>query len=143
MGGGGVLLVGAAEADVGAYGDQGGSGCLLSGRFVGRVEGLEVVAVLDRLDMPAVGFVALADIFGEGQGRRAIDRDAVVVVGDDQFAQSEVTRERRGLGSDPFHQVAITGEDPDVVVEEGEAVAIEVGGQHRSAMAMPTALASP
>src|SRR3712207_8172285 len=43
--------------------------------------------VVDALHVPAVGLVALADVLGEGDGRVVLDRDAVVVVDQDQVAQ--------------------------------------------------------
>ena len=88
-----------------------------------------VIAVFDPLGVPTVGFISLHHVFGEGQGGGAVDGDPVVIVGDDQLSQTEMTREGRSLGRHTFHDVAVAGEDPDVMVEDRELVAIEVVGE--------------
>ena len=45
-------------------------------------------------------------------------RDLVVVVQRDQFAQAEVAGERGGFVRDPFHQVAVAGEHIGVMVDD-------------------------
>ena len=130
MGLGGPLPVGAAVADDGADDDQGRPVLLGLGRLDGGLEPLEVVAVLHAQHAPAVGLEALADVLGEGEGGGAVDRDLVVVVEDLEPAELEMAGEGAGLVRHAFHHLAVAGVDPDPVVEEGEAVAVEALGAH-------------
>ena len=92
-----VLLVGRAEADVGAHGDERRPVRLGLGRRQGGVDRLEVVAVVDVLHVPAVGLEAAAPVLGEGEVGAAVDADVVVVVEDDELAEAEVPGQRGRL----------------------------------------------
>ena len=84
------------------------------------VECIEVgVTVFYPDDLPAVALVALGHIFGEREVGWAIERDVVGVVEVDELAELEMAGERRCLGTDTFHEVAIAAEHPGVVVDEG------------------------
>ncbi len=138
----GVLLVRAAEADMGADGDDGRPVVGLGGIDGGRDRG-DVVAVLDPLGVPAVGLEAGEHVLAERPRRRAVERDAVVVVEDDELAQLQVAGQRAGLGGDPFLHVAVAGDDVGPVVDDVVPGPVELLRQRRSAMAMPTALPRP
>ncbi len=125
----GAVLLGAAEADVGAHDDQRRSLALARRGVEGGVDRGEVVAVLDAQRSPAVGREAGGDVLAEGERGRAVDRDAVVVVEELELAQAEMTGERGGLRSDALHQVAVRGEHPDAVAEHRKAVAVEARGE--------------
>ena len=104
---------------------------------------VEVVAVLDRERVPAVGLEPLRDVLGrEREARRAVDRDLVVVVEEDAAAELEVPGERRGLGGDALHQVAVGADREDVVVADllAELLAQELL-RHRHADGVAEALA--
>ncbi len=58
------------------------------------LDGLEIVAILDHLDVPVVGLEALGDVLGEGELGGSVERDEVVVVEDDQLAEAEGSGER-------------------------------------------------
>ena len=61
----------------------------------------------------------------EGERRGAVDRDAVVVVADDQLAQGEVARDRGRFLADALHQVAVRADHVDVVVDQLVPGAVE------------------
>ena len=127
---GGVLHVRAAVGDVRAELDHRGPPHLALGLDQGPLEPFHVVAVaVDLLDVPAVGLETLGPVLGEGQLRRAVDADVVVVVDDHEIVQAQVTGQRAGLGGDALLQVAVAGEDVDLVVDDREALAVEVVGQ--------------
>jgi hypothetical protein len=123
-----ALLVGRAGADVVLQqirwacrcrpgGEQGGS--MASGRGRRR-----------RDHLPAVGFEALRRVVGEPAFDVAVDGDAVVVVEGDQLAQARGAGQRAGFVRDAFHQAAVAEEDVGVVIDDGVAGAVELGGQH-------------
>ncbi len=87
---------------------------------------LEVLGVLDALDVPAVGGQRAAVVLAvERERGRAVDRDVVVVVADDQLAEPEVPGDRRGFLADPLHHVAVGADRVDVVVDDVVARAVE------------------
>ena len=72
-----------------------------------------------REHLPAVGGVAGRDVLVEGDVGVVLDRDVVVVVEDDQVAQLLGAGQGAGLGGDTLLEVAVRGDDVDVVVEGG------------------------
>ena len=87
----GVLLVGTAEADVGANLNQGGPASLFPGSLERGGDRVDVVALFDPLDVPAESGETGHTVFGKGQLRAAFDRDVVVGIEDDELAQPQVT----------------------------------------------------
>ena len=84
-----------------------------------RLERVDVVGVVDRQRVPAVGREAGLDVLGrEGEVGGPVDRDPVVVVEVDEPPQAEVPGQRGGLGADALHQVAVGAEREDVVVAD-------------------------
>src|SRR5690606_31560188 len=79
--------------------------------------GFGVVAV-HGANVPAVGPEPGLMIIRHGKRGRTIDRDAVVVIEDDQPAEPEMTGERPRLMTDTFHQIAVTGDDVGPVVDD-------------------------
>ena len=120
-----VLLVGTAEADVGANLNQGGPVPFFSGSLQREGNRIDVVALFDLLDVPAERGETSHAVFGKGQLRAAFDRDVVVGIEDDELAQPQVTRLRSGLGRDSFLQVAIAGQNVGVVVHDQVPRSIE------------------
>ncbi len=143
----GVRVAGAgarrAVADHGLQADQ-RRPLLLGHALADRgLDRLEVVAVGDLERVPAVGAEALGHVLlVEREARRAVDRDAVVVVDVDELAEPQVAGERGGLGGDAFHQVAVGADREDVVVADlgAELLAQELLG-HRHPDAVAEALA--
>ena len=123
-----VVLVRAAVADVGPDGDE--ARPVVGARGLdGRLDGVDVVAVLDPARVPAVGIEALDDVLGEGHRRRPVELDVVVVVEDDQLAQPEVAGEARRLGRDAFLEVAVGRDDVGPVIDDGAVGLVELGRQ--------------
>ena len=82
-------------------------------------ERVEILGVVDVLDVPAVGLEALALVLGrEREGRRAVDRDVVVVVDVDEPTEAEVAGDRGGLLGDALHHVAVGADRVDPRVDD-------------------------
>src|ERR1700730_12831225 len=78
------------------------------GRDNCAVEGIEVVCVLDRLRMPAVGIKTLTNVLGVERKRGvALDSDMVIVVKVDEFAEPQMACKRGRLRRDAFHKIAV------------------------------------
>ena len=90
------------------------------------VDRLDVVPVDVRHDVPPVRLEALRGVVGEPVPDVAVDRDAVVVVEDDQLAQAERPGQRADLVRDPLHEAAVADERVGVVVDDLEARAVEL-----------------
>ena len=95
----------------------------------GLVDRVDVVAINVTDDVPAVGFKTLRRIVGEPAADVAVDGDAVVVVKGDQLVELPYPGQRADFVRDPFHHAAVTEEGVAVVVNNGEAFAVEFGGQ--------------
>src|SRR5579859_8176610 len=67
--------------------------------------------------MPVIGLEALAHIFAEGQTGIALDRNMVIIVEVDKFAELEKTSHGSGLRGDAFHQIAIAGNGVDIMID--------------------------
>ena len=67
--------------------------------------------------MPAIGAVAGGDVLAERNVGVVLDRDLIVVVEHDQVAELLRAGQRTGLAGHAFLDVAIGGDDVDVVVE--------------------------
>ena len=148
MGLAGVLQVRSGEADDGAHRDEAGPVGGVAGPYQGGVHGLDVLAVLQPLHVPAVGGVAPQHVLAEGGLGVALDGDVVVVVEHDQVAQALVAGQAAGLGADALLEVAVGAEHPDHVVEDRLArggIGVEqtalAPGRHRHADRVAHALA--
>ena len=96
----GVLQVRRREADDRAHRDERRALGLLLRRAQGGVQRVHVLAVVDPLDVPAVGLVAGRHVLAERGVGVALDGDVVVVVEDDQAAELLVAGQRAGLAGD-------------------------------------------
>ncbi len=113
----GVHLVRRWIADHGAQHDERRPGGLGLRGLDGLLEGRDVLAALDDLDVPAVRLVTLGGVLGEGDVGVVLDGDLVVVVDDDQIAEFLPARQRRRLGRHALLDVTVGGDHVDVVVE--------------------------
>ena len=120
-----VLLVRAAVADVGPDRDE-ARAIVGQGGLDRRLDGDEVVAVPDPLGVPAVGIEALRDVLRERHRRRPVELDAVVVVEDDELAETQVAGQAGRLGGDPLLEVAVGGDDVGPVIDDLVAGAVEL-----------------
>jgi hypothetical protein len=141
-----VLRVGSRERDVAPHDDERGPlrlGLRVRHRAADR---REVVDVGDVLDVPAVGLEPRALVLlVEREGGRAVDRDAVVVVEEDDLPEPERARERGGLLAHTLHEVAVGGDRVDMVVDDLLARAVVALGEealgHRHPHGVADALA--
>ena len=81
-------------------------------------------------------------VVAERQARRAVDRDAVVVVDRAEPPEPQVSRQRRRLVRDALHQVAVARDHPGAVVDElgADGVAQEpLGDRHADRVGEPLA----
>jgi len=100
------------------------------GVIQGLFEARHIVAVAgDFPDVPSVGLEALGPVLGEGKLGLAVDADVVVVVDNDKIVQPQMPGQRAGLGGNAFLQVAVAGDDVYLVVDDREALAVEVARQ--------------
>src|SRR6478752_4763376 len=85
-------------------------------------------------DMPAGRGIAAGNILAAGKAYRAVDRDLVVVPQNDQAAELQVPGEADRLMVDAFHQAAVAGNHPGVVIDQPVAeTGIEVALGEREA----------
>ncbi len=123
----GVLLLRGRVADDGPQRDDGGLGGFglrREERLVQLGDVLDVVpgtGPVNALGVPAVGFVAAQDVFGERHVGVVLDRDVVLVVNHHEVAEFLVSGQGGGLGGHALLQVAVGGDDPDRVVEGARA----------------------
>ena len=102
----------------------------LLGILDGGENAVEVgVAVLDTESVPAVGLEAGEDVLGETEVGVTIDGDVVVVVEDDDVAEAEVAGEGGGFSGDALLEAAVAAHGVDGVVEDGEVLLVELGGE--------------
>src|SRR5688500_7582634 len=114
-----ILAVRTAEADARAAHDEGRPLIVLQRR---RDRGLDIrhVVTVHAADIPAVCVEAGLYVFRERQGSGSVDTDAVVVVQNDELAETEMTRERAGLVRQTLHEVAVAGNDIGPMIEQRE-----------------------
>ena len=128
---GGVDRVRRRVGDVRADRDEGRAlGFLARRPSSAACERLQVLGVLHPLHVPAVGRQARGVVLAvEGDRGRAVDRDVVVVVADDQLAEPEVAGDRGGFLADPLHHVAVGADRIGVVVDDLLPGAVEALGE--------------
>ena len=105
-----------------------GRSSALAASIGGRDRG-HVGAVLDPLRVPAVGRVPPEHVLAERPCRRPVELDPVVVVQDDQPAQSQVAGDRARLGRHALLHVPVAGDHVGPVVDDVVAGAVELGGE--------------
>ncbi len=144
----GVLLLGGRVTDDGAQRDDRGLGGLGLRSQERGVELLDVFDVFARLGpvhalgVPAVGLVALENVFSERDVGVVLDGDMVLVIDHHEVAQFLVPGQGGSLRGHAFLEVAVGGNDPDGVVERagpGRRIGVEqathpalgVGEAHR------------
>ena len=88
------------------------------------------MAINLRNHLPAVGFKTLNRIVCEPAFNFTIDRDAVVIVEGNQFAQTQCTGQRAGFVGDTFHHAAVAQEHVGVVVNDFVAFTVELTCQN-------------
>ena len=113
----GIHLIRGRVANDGLHADEGRALGFCLSCLDGLLNGYDVFAGFDRLDVPAVGLVAGDHVFVESNIRIVLNRDAVIVPEDNQVAQLLRTRQGRSLSGNALLQVTIGRNGVDVVVE--------------------------
>jgi hypothetical protein len=117
----GVHLLRRGEGDDRAQQDERRPRGLRAGGLQRGEDAGDVLPALDDLHVPAVGLVPLRGVLGQGDRRVVLDRDLVVVVDDGEVAQLLVPGQGGRLGGDALLDVAVGGDDVDLVVERALA----------------------
>ncbi len=120
---------GRTDGDGGPDDDQGRFAGLGFGRGERIGDCHTVIAVGNFEDLPAVSFIALADIFGESDVGIALDGNVIIIVKHDQLAQFQGAGQGSCFAGDPFHQAAVANKCVGVMVDDLEIGAVEPGGQ--------------
>ncbi len=130
----GVLLVRRRPSDDRRQGDDRRRIGIIARGDHGPVQRLDVLLVPARrapahpLRVPAVSGVPGEDVLRLGDVGVVLDRDIVVVVDQHQTSELVVACQRRDLVTDAFFDVAVRGEDVDMVVERalpGRGIRVE------------------
>ena len=95
------------------------------------VDSCQVVAVCDRLDVPAIRLEAARTILGEGEIGSSRQRHMVVVIEVDQLAELQMAGEGCGLRGDALHQVAVADDPVCEMIDDLGAGAVVTSGQVR------------
>src|SRR6185437_5190045 len=106
-----VLLVGRAIPYVGPRQNEGWALRFRASRAQRRVDRREIVAVRDRLDVPAISLKAARAILGKCDVGPSGQRHTVIVIEVDQLSELQMAGKGRGLRGYAFHQIAIA-DDP-------------------------------
>ncbi len=106
-----------AIADGGLASDEPGLGGIRAGSAQCGGDRIRIVAV-DLDGVPARGLEAGGLVVGDRQGRRPVDRDAIVVEEDDELAEAQMACERDRFLADAFHEAAVASDHVGVVVDD-------------------------
>ena len=79
--------------------------------------------------MPAISSETGRNILAEGEVGGPVNADVIVVVKENELAQTQMASQRGRLMGNPFHQVAITGDDVGEMVKHREIRLIKMFSQ--------------
>ena len=106
----------------------------LFGFFLGfsdsLVDGVDVLAVRDFNNLPALRLVAFAHVLGERDVGVALDRDMVAVVKNDEFAEFPRSGKRSRFALDALHHTAVAAKRVGVMIDEFYIVLIKARREH-------------
>mmetsp|Transcript_40566 Transcript_40566/g.97982 ORF Transcript_40566/g.97982 Transcript_40566/m.97982 type:complete len:342 (+) Transcript_40566:766-1791(+) len=74
--------------------------------------------IRDFLNMPSVGFITLLDIFGKGQIGGSINGNVIVVIQDNQFAKTQMSRQTAGFSRNTFLETTISANHIGIIVKD-------------------------
>src|SRR6185312_2211954 len=139
-----VLFVGRAITYMGPRQNEGWTLRLRASRAQRPVDSLKIVAICDRLDVPAISLEAARAILGEGDVGPSRQRHTVIVIEVDQLAEFQMTGKGRGLRGYALHQIAVTDDPVGEMIDDLRAGPVvtrrQVGFGHREADAVTKAL---
>ena len=101
------------------------------GQGDGRIERLDIVAVDAGDHIPAIGLETAHGVVAKPGINRSVNRDRIVVIENNQLGQPPDTGERTGFMRNAFHQAAVTHEGPGEVIDDIEAVPVELRCQRQ------------
>lgn len=137
----GSVLLRSAVADVGVDDDRAGTALLVDRLTDGPIEVIEVVDAPDGgRNVPSVRPEPSGDVVGGLGVGCAFERDAIGVIEHGQLAETEASSDRGSLAADPFHHVAVPGDHPGAVIDDGVAGAVVTGSQHALSHREPDAV---
>ncbi len=131
-------LVGRALADAGGAGNQ-ARARIGSGLGEGAANVGEVMPVTAR-DVPAGRRVARLHVLARRHGDRAVDRNLVIVPQDIETAEAEMARKTDGFVVDAFHEAAVAGDHPGLVIDQRIAehrIQMPLGHRHADGHGQP------
>ena len=97
----------------------------------GAAQKVQIVRVVHLQHLPALRLEAHRHVLFEGDVRIALDGDVVVVIEEDEFAQLVRARKGAGLVRDALFEAPVAAQRIGVMVDDGEALAVEGGGEVR------------
>ena len=80
--------------------------------------------------LPAVSEKARRCIVSEPAFNFSVDGDAIIIIKDDEFTQTQRTGQGTGLVGNALHQAAIADKGVGIVINNGVLWLIELGRQH-------------
>src|ERR1051326_7565727 len=89
----------------------------------------QIIPILNCLSVPSVRFETQGTIFRERNVSPSGKRDVVVIVEEDQFAELQMTRERRGLRRNAFHQIAVAYQRISIMIDNLVTWAVVARGE--------------
>ncbi len=125
VGGGSPLLGRRRIADLCPEDDQMGTIVRRGGSCQRAVDCSQIVAVVHSSHLPAIGLEPAPDVLSEGKVSGSVDGDVIVVVDEGELAKLQMTGQRGGLARDAFHEVAVTHEAKDPVIDHRESRLVE------------------
>jgi len=126
----GALLVRRSKSDNGLAANQRRTIRVQQGLIDRRGDRLCIVAINVTDNLPAVGLKALCGVVRKPRTHLAIDRNIIVVIQADEFAELQRTGQRTSLVRYAFHQAAVAKKDPGPVIDDFMPRAIELGREH-------------
>src|SRR4051812_28210026 len=103
----GILLFRTAISYMGMHEDDGRAAGVGLCLFYRRSHIVDIIAIFYNSRVPSISSKAACYVFREGQVGTAGERDMVLIVQVDQFAQAQVPCKRSRFLRDPFHQIAV------------------------------------
>ena len=103
-----TLFVGASVADMRSDRNQRWPSGFFASFIQRLLQCLQIVAVINPLDMPAVSHKSTGAVFGKCDIRITFDGNVIIIVKIDQLSQAQVPRQRSRLMGDTFHEIPIT-----------------------------------
>ena len=80
--------------------------------------------------VPTIAFKALRNIFGKPTINFTVNGNIIIIIQNNQFTQSQCTRQRTSFMRYAFHQTAIAQENISMMIHNIQTILIEFGSKH-------------